>query len=71
MKEVINMNEEVLEAKARAEIARLKYGTKQITREEALEEIMPYIDMVNKRSVELAKKYNQKPKKVSFNVFVR
>ena len=42
-----------------------------ITREEAREQIMPYLDAVNKRSKELAKKYNQKPKLVTFASYVR
>lgn len=65
------MNEEIKQLKQMAEIARAEYRTNHITREEAKERIMPYIDAVNERAKELAKKYNQKPKMASFNTFVR
>lgn len=61
----------VSEAKTRAEVARQLYRSGKITREEAKEQIMPYIDAVNARSKELAKKYNQKPKLVNFSSYVR
>lgn len=69
--EVINMNDEILKLKQRAEEYRFLYQTNQITRDVAKNNIMPYIDEVNKKSKELAKKYNQKPKKVTFITFIR
>ena len=64
------MNEYSKELKQQAEIARAQYRANYITREEAREQIMPYLDAVNKRSKELAKKYNQKPKLVTFASYV-
>jgi LPS O-antigen subunit length determinant protein (WzzB/FepE family) len=65
------MNDEVEKLKQEAEYARLLYTINSISREEAQKRIQPYIDAINERSVEIAKKYNQKPKKVSFNGFIR
>ena len=65
------MNEHIKELKYRAEIARLQYQMNHITRDEAKEQIMPYINVINERSKELAKKYNQKPKLVTFITFFR
>ena len=59
------------ELKNRAEIAKMKYTNNLITREEAKKEIQPFIDYANKKAVELAKKYNQKPRKISFIAYVR
>jgi hypothetical protein len=59
------------ELKNRAEIAKMKYKNNLITREEAKKEIQPFIDYANKKAVELAKKYNQKPRKISFIAYVR
>ena len=42
-----------------------------ISREEAKERIKPYEDFYNKKVVELAKKYNQKPVKFNFSSFMR
>lgn len=65
------MNEHIKELKQKAEIARLQYQLNHITRDEAKEQIMPYIDTINERSKELAKKYNQKPKLVTFVAYIR
>lgn len=65
------MNEHTKELKTQAEIARAKYRSNYISRDEAKEQIMPYLDSVNERSRELAKKYNQKPKLVTFTAYVR
>ena len=54
-----------------AEEYRILYKTGQCTREEAKNKIQPYLNVVNKKSIELAKKYNQKSKKISFAVYVR
>ena len=32
---------------------------------------MPYLDYVNKKSKELANKYNQKHKKITFSYYIR
>lgn len=55
----------------KAEFYRALYRNGVITREEAKENIMPYLDLVNKKAKEIAKKYNQKPKKVNFSSYVR
>ena len=65
------MNEEVKQLKQEAEQARAEYRVGYISRDEAKERIMPYIEMVNARSKELATKYNQKYKPVSFSGFLR
>lgn len=66
------MNEEVMMLKQEAEHYKFLYQTGQITREEAKEHITPYLDCVNNKAKELAKKYNMKKyKKVSFISFVR
>ena len=59
------------EIKDEAFLARALYKGNQITREQARERIMPYINMYNEKVVEIAKKYNQKPKKISFITFLR
>lgn len=63
------MNIESLRIKA--EEARILYNSNLITRDEAKEIIQPYLDEVNKKSIELAKKYGRKPMKVSFISYCR
>lgn len=65
------MTEDIKELKESAEIARTFYrqGKFNIVVAKAL--INPYLDAVNAKSKELAKKYNQRPKKVSFYSYVR
>lgn len=65
------MNLEVRALQERAEKARILYNLNKITRGEAKNEIMPYIDACNKKSEELAKKYNQRPRPITFASFVR
>lgn len=65
------MNEEIKVLKQEAEMARMEYRAGHISRGEAQERITPYLDMVNTKSKELAKKYNQKPKLVNFSAYVR
>lgn len=65
------MTEEVLEMKIKAEHASYLYNIGAIDREEAKKEIMPYLNKVNEKALELAKKYHQKPKKVTFSTFIR
>lgn len=65
------MTEEVAIMRQRAIEARIMYKTGEIAREEAKVIISLYLDEMNKKSLELAKKYNQKHKKVTFSSFVR
>lgn len=65
------MTDEVMEMKAKAEHASFLYNIGKLSREDAKEDIQPYLDAVNKKQEELAKKYKQKVKKVTFNTFVR
>ncbi len=59
------------ELKENAERGRILYNSGEISREEAKELIMPYIDAYNEKTTEIAKKYNMKPKKISFGQFIR
>lgn len=63
------MDFKMLEKTARE--ARILYNTGVISREEAKEMIKPYAEAFNKKSAEIAAKYNLKPKKFSFISFVR
>lgn len=54
-----------------AEHYRSLYRIGGCSREEAKENIQPYLDLVNERSKEIAKKYNQKPRLVNFSSYVR
>ena len=65
------MTEETMKLKANAEYYRDLYRTGKCSREIAKEEITPYLDAVNEKAKELAKKYNQKYKAVNFSSFVR
>ena len=65
------MREEIMELKQKAENAKYLYRTNVISRETAKEEIMPYIEAYNQKSLEIAKRYNQKAKKLTFASFVR
>lgn len=47
------------------------YNAGVITRKEAKEKIKEYETYYNQRSIEIAKKYNQRPNKFSFNSFMR
>lgn len=57
--------------KQQAEIFRDMYKMGVIEREEAKEKVTPYIEMFNKKSKEIAKKYNQKPRTISFAQYCR
>ena len=65
------MTEEMMKLKANAEYYRDLYRVGKCSREIAKEEIIPYLDAVNEKSKELAKKYNQRYKAVNFSSFVR
>lgn len=61
----------MLELKSIAENARSDYLFGRISREEAKDLIQPYLDYINEKSRELAKKYNQKHKEITFMYYIR
>lgn len=63
--------EEFEKAKEKALRARFLYNTGQITFKEAEEMMEDFKQIFNKRSAEIAKKYNQKPQKFSVKMFIR
>lgn len=65
------MTDEVKMMRQQAEEGRSLYRIGEIQVDEAKEMVMPYLNAVNKKSIELAKKYNQRPVKVSFINYVR
>lgn len=65
------MKKEILELRNKAEEGRYLYRINKISREEAKIMIEPYLDAVNNKQKELAKKYNQKVKKVTFISYIR
>lgn len=62
------MNQEL---KLQAEKYRDLFHAGVVSRDEAKEKIMPFIEAFNKKSVEIAKKWNQKPRKISFIKYIR
>jgi len=65
------MNKEILDLKTIAEGARAAYKMGHLSREEASAKIKPYLLKVNEKAVAIAKKYNQRPRKVSLTSFLR
>lgn len=65
------MSVEMQALKDKAEKGRVLYNTGHIERKEAEAMIMPYINAVNARSKELARKYNQRPRLTNFKAFIR
>lgn len=65
------MTDETKRLRDRAEKGRMLYRSGNATMEEAKELVMPYINHFNNRSKEIAKKFNQRPKFISFNSFCR
>lgn len=65
------MTGEVLKLKLNAEYYRNLYRLGKCSREEAKDEILPYLNVVNKKAKELAKKYNQRYSPINFSYFVR
>lgn len=65
------MTVEMLNLKEQAEKGRALYRTGQISRNEAVEMVAPYINAFNAKSKEIAKKYGQRPKLINFAGFVR
>nr|DAF40847.1 MAG TPA: hypothetical protein [Caudoviricetes sp.] len=65
------MNDEVRILKNEAEKARVLLRSGIIDLTEAKVKVKPYIDLVNKKSKEIAKKYNQRPRMVTASSFLR
>ena len=65
------MNEEVRVLKNEAEKVRVLLRSGVIDLTEAKVKVKPYIDLVNKKSKEIAKKYNQRPRMVTASSFLR
>lgn len=65
------MNKEIIKLKTIAEIAKSDFMLDVITLEQAKEKIMPYIDVTNIKSKEIAKKYKQRYRGISFTGFMR
>jgi hypothetical protein len=57
--------------KEQADKARILYARNLITREQAKADCTPYITAFNEKATEIARKYNQRPKKISFASFIR
>lgn len=67
----MRMTNETKQLMARAESAKTQYKMGAITREQAITSVTPYIDLVNKRSKELAKEYEVPFRKVSVTGYLR
>lgn len=65
------MNIENKALKDKAYIAKFKLMHGEISYEEALEQVKPYIDAVNEKSKEIAKKYGMRPKLVNAKGYLR
>lgn len=65
------MNSEARELLVKAQKAKALYSIGKLNRSQARAEIDPYIQAFNNKSKEIAKKYNQRPKLMSFSQFVR
>lgn len=65
------MTTETKELKMQADEYKALYKMGKITRNEAAEYIMPYINAFNEKSKEIAKKYNMKPKTINFAGYLR
>lgn len=57
--------------KDKAEKGRMMYRASTISQEDAKAMVMPYIEAVNAKAKQLAKKYNQRARLTSFRAFVR
>ena len=57
--------------KRKAEEAKIKFRSGVITYDEARVDIMPFIDVANDYSKKLAKKYNQRYKRISLQSYLR
>lgn len=54
-----------------AEKGKMLYCSGRMAQEDAKLLVMPYLNAINARAVEIAAKYNQRPRTVSFRAFVR
>ena len=59
------------ELKQKAHEVKERYLSGLITRGEAKEQLKDYIEWYNSKAIELAEKYNQKPKKFNLGEFLR
>lgn len=57
--------------KENAEKGKMLYKMGEIDRNQAKEYILPYIEEFNAKSKEIAKKWNQKAKTISFATYIR
>ncbi len=65
------MKAEIRELKQKAEQARMLYRMGEISHEQAKKEVKLYVETVNAKSKEIAKKYNQRPRLVDIAGFLR
>lgn len=65
------MDAKTLLLRDKAEKGRILYRSNKISRNEACGYVEPYLNAVNDKAILIAKKYNMKPKRVSFKSFVR
>lgn len=63
--------DEMEELKRKAEEGRILYNRGEISREEAKEYIMPYINYFNDKAKDIAKRYGMKPKTIDFGQYMR
>ena len=68
---MIGMNDKIQYLQIQANDGRKLYNANLISRDEAKEMIMPYINYANKMSKEIAQKYDMKPKYISFISYIR
>lgn len=62
---------DIEELRYNAELYRAQYNLGYCTREEAKKNILPYIEYLNNKAKEIAKKYNKRPKIISFSSYIR
>lgn len=65
------MTQETQSLRQEAQEVKIKFYNGLISYDEAKKLVKPYIDAVNSKSRELAKKYNQKPRLVSVTGYLR
>lgn len=63
--------EEIEKLRETAETYRYLYRSGQCSREVAKENITPYLNAVNEKMKEIAKKYNRRPQKIGFAIYIR
>jgi len=65
------MTDETMVMLGKAKMAADMYRIGQITREAAIDTIKPYAEAFDRKSEEIAKKHNRKPKKFNMASFLR